>query len=229
VVVAFSGGTLAAVIVNDKFTIALCCGLAESFTVNVNAAPLTAAVGVPLIVPVELNVRPAGSVPLVNVHAYGAVPPVAASVAVYAAPTCPFASDVVVTASGDTLAAVIVSVRFTVAFCCGLPASFAVNVNAVALATAVGVPLIVPVELSVRPAGSVPLVNVHAYGVVPPVAASVALYAAPICPFARDVVVTVRVDCEPPPVLVFSELPQPLIRIAASAMTTTTRRSGWRG
>ena len=39
-----------------------------------------AAVGVPEIVPVEvLNVSPAGSVPLLKAHVYGAVPPVAVS------------------------------------------------------------------------------------------------------------------------------------------------------
>jgi hypothetical protein len=48
--------------------------------------------------------------------------------------------------------------------------------SAVALAVAVGMPVIVPVELfRTRPAGRVPLVRAHEYGVVPPIAARVAL------------------------------------------------------
>ena len=49
-----------------------------------------------------------------------------------------------------------------------------------ALAVAVGVPPIVPVAgVSDRPVGRVPLVRDQLYGVVPPVAARVALYAVP--------------------------------------------------
>jgi len=49
-------------------------------------------------------------------------------------------------------------------------------VSAIALAVAVGVPVIAPVDaFSDRPAGSVPEVRDHVYGDVPPVAASVAL------------------------------------------------------
>jgi hypothetical protein len=70
----------------------------------------------------------------------------------------------------------IVSVRFTLLLCTGLPESFTVNVKAVAVTAAVGVPVIAPVApFSERPAGSVPLVSVHVYGVVPPDAANVAL------------------------------------------------------
>ena len=46
---------------------------------------------------------------------------------------------------------------------------------------AVGDPLIVPVDApSANPAGNVPLVSDHVYGTVPPVAATVAEYDAPI-------------------------------------------------
>jgi hypothetical protein len=49
-------------------------------------------------------------------------------------------------------------------------------VSATALAVAVGVPVIAPVDVfSDRPAGRVPEVRDQVYGVVPPVAASVAL------------------------------------------------------
>jgi hypothetical protein len=45
----------------------LCAGLLESVTVNVRAAALATAVGVPLIAPVDaFKESPAGSVPLVS-------------------------------------------------------------------------------------------------------------------------------------------------------------------
>ena len=57
------------------------CAL-ESVTWNVKAVLVTVCVGVPVIAPVaEFNVRPVGSVPLVRVHIYGGVPPVAAKTA----------------------------------------------------------------------------------------------------------------------------------------------------
>jgi len=59
----------------------LCDGLLESVTEKVREVADTAVVGVPLIAPVEVfSVRPAGSVPLVKAHVYGAVPPLAESV-----------------------------------------------------------------------------------------------------------------------------------------------------
>jgi hypothetical protein len=51
------------------------------------------------------------------------------------------------------------------------------------------VPTIIPLEVPrVRPPGRVPLVRDHEYGVVPPVAVRVALYAVPTCPGASEVV-----------------------------------------
>jgi hypothetical protein len=73
--------------------------LPESVTVNVSGVALAAAVGVPLIAP-ALNDRPAGRVPLVRAQVYGVVPPVAARVALYAVPTCPLGSEVVVIVNG---------------------------------------------------------------------------------------------------------------------------------
>jgi hypothetical protein len=65
------------------------------------------------------------------------------------------------------------------------------NVNAVAFAVAVGVPLITPVDaFNVRPPGKVPEVSVHAYGVVPPLATNVCEYGVPTWPFTSEVVVT---------------------------------------
>ncbi len=61
------------------------------------------------------------------------------------------------------------------------------------LAAAVGVPLITPEEaFSVKPAGSVPAVTVHApYGAVPPVAESVCEYELLTVPVASALGVTV--------------------------------------
>jgi hypothetical protein len=56
----------------------------------------------------------------------------------------------------------------------------------------VGVPLMTPPELKDSPAGSVPESSDHVYGVTPPVAESVWLYATPIWPSGRLEVVTVR-------------------------------------
>jgi hypothetical protein len=56
-----------------------------------------------------------------------------------------------------------------------------------------GVPEIVPVELPRdNPAGSEPLITDQLYGVMPPVAARVWLYAAPSTPFGTLVVVITR-------------------------------------
>lgn len=87
----------------------------------------------------------------------------------------------------------IVKVRLTDLLCTGMLESFTVKVSAVAVAEAVGVPLITPdEEFSTSPAGRLPLVSDQLYGVVPPVAESVALYAVPTCPLGSKVVTTPR-------------------------------------
>jgi hypothetical protein len=48
----------------------------------------------------EFNVRPAGKVPALTAHNNVGVPPLAATVCEYAAPTAPFGSEVVVIAGG---------------------------------------------------------------------------------------------------------------------------------
>jgi hypothetical protein len=64
-------------------TLLVCAGALESVTVKVSAAMAAVAVGVPEIAAVEgARVRPAGSAPEEIAHDRGAVPPVAASVAV---------------------------------------------------------------------------------------------------------------------------------------------------
>jgi hypothetical protein len=67
------------------------------------------------------------------------------------------------------------------------------KVNGVALADAVGVPLIKPDEaFRVRPAGRVPEVNCQVTAPVPPVDASVWEYGVPTAPFGSDAVVMVN-------------------------------------
>jgi hypothetical protein len=86
--------------------------------------------------------------------------------------------------------AVMVRVRLTDLVWTGLLESLRVNVRGVALTAVVVLPVIAPVvALRVSPAGSVPLVSDQEYGVVPPVAVSVALYAVPAWPLGSEVVV----------------------------------------
>ena len=66
------------------------------------------------------------------------------------------------------------------------------NVNGVSRAVALGVPEIVPLVDSARPAGSTPLVSVQTSGAVPPVALNVAVYGCPAHPFGSAVVVMLR-------------------------------------
>ena len=73
----------------------------ESVTLKVTSS-MSSVVGVPEIVPSVARVRPSGRVPEATAHVYGAVPPVAASFAVYSASTVPSGSDVDVTDSGVT-------------------------------------------------------------------------------------------------------------------------------
>jgi hypothetical protein len=80
------------VIVSVRFALCVSAGLPESVTFKVSGVLVTAAVGVPVIAPVDPKDNPAGSVPLVSDQVYGAVPPVAARVALYGVPTWPLGS-----------------------------------------------------------------------------------------------------------------------------------------
>jgi hypothetical protein len=62
-----------------KFCVADCCGFPLSVTLTENENVPTA-VGVPLIVPLALRLKPVGSAPVVTAHVYGGVPFCAASV-----------------------------------------------------------------------------------------------------------------------------------------------------
>jgi hypothetical protein len=84
----------------------------------------------------------------------------------------PFWSDVVVMVN---VGALMVMLRFAFAVLVGLSESVTVTVKFVApVCTPVGVPLMTPVEeLRLNPAGRLPVVTAHEYGVMPPDAASV--------------------------------------------------------
>ena len=130
------------------------------------------AVGVPEITPVdEFKDSPAGRDRPLTPHVYGVVPPVACSVAEYAVPTVPPARDEVEMERVGVAAATAMLSDFVAVL---LFASVTLTVNE-DVPDAVGVPEIAPVEaFSVSPAGSEPLLTLHEYGVVPPLACSVA-------------------------------------------------------
>ena len=135
--------------IDSVFAAERCAGFVESVTVIVTVLD-PAVVGVPVIAPLAASMlRPAGR-PVAD-QVYGVVPPVAATVALYAAPTTPPGSDVVVMDGG----AMMVIDRLAVAVkCVGLVES--VTVTATVLAPAVvGVPVMAPEEaLIVSPAGN---------------------------------------------------------------------------
>jgi hypothetical protein len=82
----------------------------ESVTRTVSGK-LPAVVGVPPSAPlVPVSEMPAGRLPAVIAHEYGAVPPVAAKVAVYANPTCPAGSEALVMARLEAIAMLKVAV-----------------------------------------------------------------------------------------------------------------------
>jgi hypothetical protein len=175
------------VMVSVKLALAVWAGEPESVSLNVSGVALTIALGVPLICPVvALSARPLGSVPAVSCQEYGVVPPVAARVCEYAVPITPFGSEVVVMMNAPGM---MVNVRLAVAVCAGEPESVTLKVSGVALAMAVGVPLIRPEEaFNVNPAGKVPPVSCQVYAPDPPEARKVCEYGVFTVPLGRDVV-----------------------------------------
>ena len=148
--------------------IAVCAGTPESVTLKVNGVAVAEAVGVPLMTPAALRVKPAGSVPEFNCQVSVPMPPVAARGCEYDVLTTPLGSDVVVVVNSETMVRVRVGV---VAVCAGEPESVTLKVNGTALAVAVGVPLIRPAALRVKPAGIVPEFNCQVSVPAPPLAA----------------------------------------------------------
>lgn len=167
---------------------ACCTGEEESVTCTVKLDG-PALVGVPLIVPPLLKLRPAGNAPEVTVQEYGVVPPVAARVNEYAVPTIPFGTEAVVIVSGNAPELMLIENRL-VAFCIGEEESVTCTVKLDCPAL-VGVPLIVPFLLKPRPAGNDPEVTVHEYGAVPPEAVSVVEYGVPSVPLGSVAVLII--------------------------------------
>lgn len=128
-------------------------------TVSVTLAPAATAVGIPVMAPGDgFKDNPAGSVPLLSNHEYGAVPPLAAMVELYAVPTWPLGRDVVRISSG-----IGTMVRTSVIIFAdgGFSESLTLKVNWEEFA-AVGIPATVPVDaFKDNPDGSVPLVRAH--------------------------------------------------------------------
>ncbi len=115
----------------------------------------------------------------------------ACKVWLYAVPTLPPASDVVVALSGGTVTVMLKLALLVAAV--GVWESVTVTVKFdVLLEDPVGVPEITPALLKLNPAGKLPAVTAQLYGGTPPVAWSVWLYAVPIVAGARDVVVMVN-------------------------------------
>ena len=148
-------------------------GEPESLTVMETERLVTGAAGVPEITPVAAaSDKPGGSDPVLADQVYGAVPPDASRVALYAAPTVPLGSDELDITSG---AGATLRVRLAVLACGGLPESVTLNVNARLEVTSAGVPLSTPVEpFKERPWGSTPPFTDHDRGLRPPRALIVA-------------------------------------------------------
>ena len=173
--------------------ITICSGcvldkFAESVTLTVKL-DVPAVVGVPVIVPVLDNVRPAGRDPALMVHVYGAVPPDTPRVCCgYAVPAVPPGSDVVVMVGG-VAAALMTICSGCVAERFAASVTWAVKLDVPAV---VGVPLIMPVLDNVRPAGSDPALIDQVYGAVPPDARRVCCgYGVATVPPGSEVVVMV--------------------------------------
>ena len=128
---------------------------------------LPAADDVPVIAPVDvLSDRPVGKLPAVTVYVYGAVPPDAVTVWLYARPCVVagrLAGAIDNAAADDTVTEY---ARNPVAPTVSVAVIVKLNVAAV-----VGVPVSAPVaELSVRPVGKLPEVTAKVAAPVPPVA-----------------------------------------------------------
>jgi hypothetical protein len=146
-------------------------GLSVTASVTVVVPPDP--VGMPLIVPVvAFNVSPAGSIPCVNVHVYGVVPPVAVCRKRNGKPISPLAVAPEVIVSGPITA----SVKALVAVNGVVDESVAWIVK-LDVPVAVGVPASTPALVRVSPAGKLPEATTYLTGDVPPVVANVAEYA----------------------------------------------------
>jgi hypothetical protein len=177
-VVTDNGGTVIAML--SPFD-AVRLPLSVTLTVKLEDPP---AVGVPLITPPALSVKPPGNEPVEIVHVFPPLPPVAVSVWEYAVPKVPPGSDPVVIASG---AGLIVTTYACESVEPSLSVIFTLKLK---LPAAVGVPLIVPCAASIfNPSGSEPALIVKTNGCFPPDVAMAWLYAVPTVPAGSEVVV----------------------------------------
>ena len=138
--------------------------------------------------PPLLIVNPAGKLPALIVSVNAPIPPLAATVWLYAVPSVPAGNVVVVIAGGAGRFTVIASA--CVAVCAGLLPSVTFTVKFAVPVGPVGVPEITPPLLIVNPAGKFPALMLYANG-ARPVAATCWLYAAPSVPAGSVVVVIV--------------------------------------
>jgi hypothetical protein len=188
------------------------------------------------------TVRPVGSAPLAMCQVYGAVPPVAASEALYATPTVPAGRDAVAIVMGvepcdETelvelfATGLTVSASATVLDCAGVPEAATAKLIEALVVAVVGVPDMMPVVADKdSPVGSVPPATDQVYGLPPPLATSVAVYATPTCAAGSEVVM-MATDCdctaeaEPgsPPLLPLPP-PQPATK-SVTAITETSENS----
>ena len=117
---------------------------------------------------------------------------------------------------GEAGTAVIVRMRVT--NCILFAESVTLNVSDELATDCLGVPVMAPVEaFRDKPAGRVPLVMDQVYGVVPPVAASAALYTTPTSPLGSEFVVMRRAGA----VTVMITLPA-LFRLVADVAVSVT-------
>ena len=155
--------SVAGAIVRGSVTVVESTGDCESVNLKVKGVELTAAVGVPVIAPVDaFSKSPAGNVPPVSVHVYGVVPPLPVTVAVYGMPTEPVGKELVeISSSGGPID--------TLNWPATAPAA-ASETSAMKLKepVAVGLPVICPELESASPGGSPPLLILHLYGPAPP-------------------------------------------------------------
>jgi len=138
------------------------------------------------MLPVALKLSPLGNTPLVILQLTGRIPPLAERVAVYPVPVA--AQGTVVVVIERVVPDEMFNSELAVADwgCDPESETFTVNQDAPGV---FGVPKITAEEeVSPNPGGSNPLLMGHKYGVVPPLACSVAEYVVPTVPPGSDAV-----------------------------------------
>jgi hypothetical protein len=181
------------VIVIDNGLDADCAGELESVTFTVKLLDCADAVGVPLMVPLEASVKPAGKLPELTTQLYGVFPPVALNALEYALPAVLEGSNVVVIDKVEEPDVIVIDNGLD-ADCAGELESVTFTVKLLDCADAVTVPLIVPLEARVKPAGKLPELTTQLYGVFPPVALNALEYELPAVLEGSNVVVINKVE-----------------------------------